>query len=420
MSTRADTLQGSLPMLVSEGPQPTRPIARLRDNFTYSRAVRCTSRGGGVAISRASPHGGSALDKGASDYYRTQPSCTCVPDYGPRSTSARTRAAAMAFDHGRRQQRAKARVGVVVSWLSRVANVFRRSTLDRAIDEEIAFHIESRIEDLMSSGMLREEAETQAYRQFGSVSRAREASRNVKLMLPLDDLLRDGRHGLRALRRAPVFTLVVILTLGFTIGANTAVFSVVNAVLIKPLSYPQSNELVSLRARRARLEFRGTLGLSLDLYFTYRDENRTFEHLGLFADGGATITGVGDPEQARVRVVSNGVLQALGVQPMLGRWFSEADHAPQAAGPVFQLGGYRDPHLRVLAAEIRRRSECHRPQHVDRFASHGNRRRNARGLPLPEHDARGRGDTADAARSQPSVSRGLRQFARHRRGSNPA
>ncbi len=148
---------------------------------------------------------------------------------------------------------------------------------------------------------------------------------------------RDLRHSFRGLLRRPTFTLAAVLTLALGIGANTAVFSVVNAVLLKPLSYPQSHELVSLQHVTPGLNS-GTLGLYADLYFTYRDENRTFEHLGVFGDGGATVTGVGDPEQARSRFVSDGVLQALGVQPMLGRWFSEADHAPQAGGPVVQNG----------------------------------------------------------------------------------
>lgn len=164
------------------------------------------------------------------------------------------------------------------------------------------------------------------------------AERQPKRTLGLADSVgRDLRYSFRALLRRPAFTIAAVLTLALGIGANTAVFSVVNAVLLKPLSYPQSNELVSLQHVAPGLNS-GALGLSPDLYFTYRDENRTFEHLGFFTDGGATVTGVGDPEQARMRGVSGGVLPALGVQPMLGRWFSEADYAPQAAGPFFQLG----------------------------------------------------------------------------------
>ena len=133
----------------------------------------------------------------------------------------------------------EARVDAAMSWISRVANVFRRAALEREIDDEISFHIESRVEELVSSGMPRDRAEAQARRQFGSAAHAREASREARVMLPLDDLLHDVRHGLRVLRRAPVFSVVVVLTLGLTIGANTAIFGVVNAVLIKPLSVPR-------------------------------------------------------------------------------------------------------------------------------------------------------------------------------------
>jgi hypothetical protein len=164
--------------------------------------------------------------------------------------------------------------------------------------------------------------------QFENAQRQRQPTSTIGLA---DSVGRDLRYSFRRLLRRPTFTLAL------GIGANTAVFSVVNAVLLKPLSYPQSSELVSLQHVAPGLNS-GALGLSLDFYFTYRDENRTFEHLGFFGDGGATVTGVGDPEQARVRFVSDGELQALGVQPMLGRWFSEADHAPQAAGPVVQIG----------------------------------------------------------------------------------
>jgi predicted permease len=167
-----------------------------------------------------------------------------------------------------------------------------------------------------------------------------ERRRQPRSTIGLADFVgRDLRHSFRSLLRRPTFTLAAVLTLALGIGANTAVFSVVNAVLLKPLSYPQSNELVSLQHVAPGL-LSGALAFSADLYFTYRDENRTFEYLGVFGDGGATVTGVGDPEQARTRFVSDGVLQALGVQPMLGRWFAEADHAPQAAGTVVLTHAY--------------------------------------------------------------------------------
>ncbi len=148
----------------------------------------------------------------------------------------------------------------------------------------------------------------------------------------LDSLARDLRYAVRRLLRRPAFTAAVVLTLALGIGANTAIFAVVNAVLINPLPYPKSSELVSLQHVAPGLNA-GTLPMSVATYFTYRDENRTFSQLGVWNDGGATVLGAGDPEQARARWVTYGVLPALGVQPILGRWFAEADDSPAAEGP---------------------------------------------------------------------------------------
>src|SRR5688572_33434952 len=114
--------------------------------------------------------------------------------------------------------------------------------------------------------------------QCGNAQRQHHPSSRLGLA---DSVGRDLRYSFRSLLRRPTFTLAAVLTLALGIGANTAVFSVVNAVLLKPLSYPQSNELVSLQHVASGLNS-GALGLSPDLYFTYRDEDRTFEHLGVF------------------------------------------------------------------------------------------------------------------------------------------
>jgi predicted permease len=145
----------------------------------------------------------------------------------------------------------------------------------------------------------------------------------------LDSLLRDFSYALRGLLRGPAFTLAAVLTLGVGIGANTAIFSVVYGVLIRPLPYPEADELVSIWHTAPGINA-ADLNFSPSMYFTYLDENRTFQNLGMWSASGATFAGLGEPEQARTAWVTHGALQALGVQPLLGRVFGEADNVPRA------------------------------------------------------------------------------------------
>ena len=148
----------------------------------------------------------------------------------------------------------------------------------------------------------------------------------------LDTSWREVRYAFRGLLRRPAFTLAAVLTLALGLGATTAIFSVVNAVLLKPLPYPNAERLVALSHAAPGLSL-DRIEMSPSLYFTYRDETTTLRNIGLFGNGGQSVTGVGDPEQARALFVTYGVLSALGVPPMLGRAFTEADDTPPVQGP---------------------------------------------------------------------------------------
>jgi predicted permease len=161
---------------------------------------------------------------------------------------------------------------------------------------------------------------------------ARREIRRMNISGVLDSAGRDLRYALRGLARRPAFTLAAVLTLALGIGATTAIFSVVYSVLIKPLPYPNADELVRIK-HSARGEFGGA-DFDATMYFTYRDENRTFANIGLWQDGSATLTDRGEPERVRTLRVTDGTLQALGVQPMRGRWFTEQEHGPAAEGPA--------------------------------------------------------------------------------------
>ena len=148
-------------------------------------------------------------------------------------------------------------------------------------------------------------------------------------------------HIFRRFGMAPTFTAIALVTLALGIGANTAIFSVINGVLIKPLPYPQSQDLVEVRHSAPGIpSIGGTLNCSPTMYFTYGEENQSFQNFGLWSIGGGTITGVGDPEALRAIMVTDGALQALGVQPAVGRWFSKTDDTPGAPDTVMLMYGY--------------------------------------------------------------------------------
>jgi len=146
----------------------------------------------------------------------------------------------------------------------------------------------------------------------------------------VDSIGRDLRYALRGLSRRPAFTFAAVLTLALGIGATTAIFSVVYSVLIKPLPYPNPDELVRIRHPGNR----GDMSATSILYLTYRNENESFADIGVWREESATLTNRGQPERVRALLVSHGTLQALGVQPQLGRWFTEAEHEVGAEGPA--------------------------------------------------------------------------------------
>ena len=164
----------------------------------------------------------------------------------------------------------------------------------------------------------------------------------------VDSVARDLRYALRGLVRRPAFTFAAVVTLAVGIGATTAIFSVVYSVLIKPLPFPNADELVRIR-HSALTEVDGDLPFSETMYLTYREENQTFASVGMWDESTATLTDRGEPELVRALRVTDGTLQALGVQPMRGRWFTEQEYGPAAEG-----AGTRPSLVCVLATPIRR------------------------------------------------------------------
>jgi predicted permease len=143
----------------------------------------------------------------------------------------------------------------------------------------------------------------------------------------------------RRLGRAPMFTAVTLITLAIGVGANTAIFSVLDGVLLKPLPYPHADDLVGVWHTAPGLNIK-ELNASPSTYFIYREQNRTLQDIGLYTSDSVNITGVGEPEQVRALLVTEGVLPILGIAPMLGRWFTRKDESPGSPDTMLLTYGY--------------------------------------------------------------------------------
>jgi predicted permease len=147
------------------------------------------------------------------------------------------------------------------------------------------------------------------------------------------------RQAIRRLARAPMFTAISLITLAAGIGANTVVFSVLEGVLLKPLPYPRPTELVGVWHSAPGLNI-GDLNMAPSNYFIYREQGQTFQDVGIYQGDGVSVTGTSEPEQVPALDVTDSVLPILGIQPLLGRWFSRADDTPGTPDTVILTYGY--------------------------------------------------------------------------------
>ena len=147
------------------------------------------------------------------------------------------------------------------------------------------------------------------------------------------------KHVFRSLARTPMFAIVTVITIGLGIGANTAIFSVVNGIILKPLPYPHPEELLSVMQTAPAI---GLVDCELapSDYFIFREENQTMQQFGIWQGDSASITGTGSPEQVYAIDVTEGTLNSLGVQPALGRWFTSKDDSPGSPHTVLLTYGY--------------------------------------------------------------------------------
>jgi putative ABC transport system permease protein len=200
----------------------------------------------------------------------------------------------------------------------------RAKRLLNDLDQEIREHIELATQENIDRGMTPEEAHYAALRKFGNVTRAKENAREVWSMVWLEQLGQDIRFALRQLRKSPGFTIVAILTLALGIGASAAVFSVADAVLLKPLRFRDPGSLAIVWEKLPKYDLpRNTV--SPANFLDWQQQNRAFSGMAAFLDLPANLTGVGRPEQVDVEKVSANFFSVLGVEPLLGRGFVEGE-----------------------------------------------------------------------------------------------
>ena len=213
--------------------------------------------------------------------------------------------------------------------------LFCKNQAEQDMDDELRFHLEKQIEQNVAGGMSTDEARYTALRTFGNVEAIKEECRDSWGVRFIHELAQDIRYGLRQLRRYPGFTAVAVITLALGIGANTAIFSIVNAVLLNPLPYPHPDRLIALYSRSSRF----TEGsISYPNFLDWVRLNRSFSSLAAYRQDNFTLTGSGEPERVSVEMVSAGFFSVLGDKPAMGRSFMPKEDQ-LGAGPVAIISG---------------------------------------------------------------------------------
>jgi predicted permease len=230
-------------------------------------------------------------------------------------------------------------IGFVRQGWQRVRSFFRKEPLDRELDAEMASHLEFAIEENLQRGLSADEARRQALVRFGGVTQMKEQQREARGLPWLDVLMQDLRYTFRTLRKDRAFTLVAVLILALGIGANVAVFSVVNTILVRPLPFSQSQQLVWISPPPQDCGL-SCATYSVDAYEEFKAQSRSYQdvtgYMAFTSPDNLRLTGQGQPQPVTGIEVIGNFFQVLGVQPAMGRLFT-AQEARQGAHPVALL-----------------------------------------------------------------------------------
>ena len=222
-----------------------------------------------------------------------------------------------------------------------LSDLFRRwralthkNDLDQELDDEVQFHLQRDIERNVKSGMTLEDARYAALKSFDRLEQSKEECRSARGVGLIENLVRDVSYSLRVLLKSYAFTIVVILTLALGIGANTAIFSFANGILLRPLPYPQSDRLAVLD-ESAPKQGLPSMTVAYPNFLDWREQNTVFEGVATYyGTSRFSMTLGGQPSEIRGSRVSDGLFEVLRVPPMLGRTFTRNEDRPEEDGVV--------------------------------------------------------------------------------------
>src|SRR5215467_14233257 len=226
--------------------------------------------------------------------------------------------------------------------LQRLFSFFRRAQLDRELDAEIASHVQLATEENLQRGLTPDEARRQALVRFGGPQQAREQHREARSLPFLETLLQDLRFAFRVLRKSPGFSAIAVLTLALGIGASTAIFSVVDAVLLRPLPYPNPQQVVTVW----ELSNNGhRMHLADPNFLDLREQNHSLVGLADFSSGPESVSGGSEPVRMNIAAVSQDFFKVMGVEPALGRLFASDELRLHGSPAMIVSYGYWQQYL---------------------------------------------------------------------------
>lgn len=201
----------------------------------------------------------------------------------------------------------------------RFRSLFRRRRVEQELNEELQYHLDRQIEEGLANGLTPKEARYAALRSLGAVAQNKEECRDVRRVSWIEDMVQDLRYSARTLRKSPGFSIVAILMLALGIGASTVIFSVVDAVLLRPLPYPNPQQIVRVWEQTPK---GNRINLADQNFDDFRTQNTTFADLAVYNYRLQSVSGGNEPVRVKVAAVSKGFFKALGIEPLNGRNFA--------------------------------------------------------------------------------------------------